>query len=410
MIRARSLTALVLFLVSASAQAGGPIYTRFGIGDLTLFGSNRAVGMGIMGYALTGDGYINTANPAALSRLAFTRFAGGFEFRSSSLSDATGSQQYATGGFRNISIAIPVADSAGVVLYGGASPYSSVAYDVRVSSPVGGTTAQQTLSGSGGLSTLNLGASWQPTADLTVGAGFTYYHGSIQRRLEVEFDDGSYAPSEIRSTISHKGAGCTLGMTYRGLGSIIGNSSLPLTLGFVFTSGAALSVREDRILLTLSSADTSQVLRGTTNLPTTVGFGAAYEGRGFVLSGDVALQQWGSANFFEPQAVEVRNSIRAGAGIEIAARDNPATYWDRVAYRAGFAYTSSYLAVNGRPINGWALSGGAAFPIGPDARLNVDLTAGTRGTTDLGLSREAFFKVSVSVDASEIWFVTIEED
>lgn len=406
----RTIPILALFLAFASAQAGGPVYSRFGIGDLTLFGSNRASGMGIMGYALTGDGFINTANPAALSRLAFTRFAGGFEFRNSSLSDATGSQRYASGGFRNLSIAIPVADSAGVVLYAGAMPYSTVAYDVRVSSPVGNTTALQTLSGSGGLSTLNLGASWRPTADLSLGAGFTYYHGSIHRRLEVEFEDGSYSPSEVRSTISHKGTGFTLGMTYRGFGSILGNPSLPLTLGFVFTGGAPLSVREDRILLTLSSADTSQVLRGTTDLPATMGFGATYEGRGFILSGDVAMQQWGSANFFEPQAVEVRNSIRAGAGIEIAARENPATYWDRVAYRAGFAYTSSYLAVNGRPINAWAFSGGAAFPIGPDARVNIDLTAGSRGTTDLGLSRESFFKVSVSIDASEIWFVTIEED
>ncbi|GJQ20704.1 MAG: hypothetical protein HBSIN02_10590 [Bacteroidia bacterium] len=392
------------------SPAGGPVYSRFGIGDLISFGSNRANGLGVMGYALRGDGFINLANPAGLSGLTYTRIAGGFDYRTLSLKDASGSQRFATGGFQSLALAVPVADSGGVVLFAGAAPYSIVAYDVQVQSLAGGVPVAQHLSGTGGLSSLNLGGSFRPSHDLTLGVAFSYYYGTIHRRLEADFDDDSFATTEMRTTLSHKGSGFTLGMTYGGIGSMFGNPSLPLTLGLVFTTPASLSVKEEALLLTERTADTTQTRRGSTRLPAGIGLGLAYDGAGFGLSGDLALQNWSSANFFESPPVQIRNSLRAAAGIEIKAKQDPVTYWERVAYRAGFAYTSSYVAVNGQAINSWALSGGIVLPIGPDARMSVDLTAGSRGTTDHGLFRETFFRLSVSVDASEVWFVTIEED
>lgn len=397
-------------LIVGLSPAGGPVYSRFGIGDLLSFGSNRANGMGIMGYALRGDGFINLANPAGLSGLTYTRIAGGFDYRTLSLRDDSGSQRFATGGFQSLALAVPVADSAGVVLFAGAVPYSIVAYDVQVQSLAGSASVNQRMSGTGGLSTLNLGGSFRLSHDLTLGVAFSYYYGTIHRRLEVDFNDDSFASTEVRTTLSHKGPGFTLGMTYGGIGSLFGTPSLPLTLGLVFTTPASLSVKEETLLLTERTADTTQTRRGSARLPAGIGLGLAYDGTGFALSGDLALQDWSSANFFETPSVQVRNSLRAAAGIEFKAKQDPITYWDRVAYRAGFAYTSSYIAVNGQPINSWALSGGVVLPIGPDARMSVDLTAGSRGTTDRGLVRETFFRLSVSVDASEVWFVTIEED
>lgn len=397
----------MLILLTASAMAGGPPYSRFGIGDIMYFGSNRAYAMNVMGVALTENGYINIYNPAALSRISLTRFAGGFEYRSSSLEDAGGSGRFATGGFQSLAIAIPASTTHGIVLFAGAKPTSVVNYDITIQDIIAGNPVTQSLSGTGGLSTLSLGTSYRPAEDLAVGLSFAYHYGTIRQRLVVDFDDGSFSDNELRKAFYYSGSSFTLGMSYDGLSSILGN---PVTLGIVLTTPAALSVKEERLLFTENSADTTLIRRGSSTLPLAWSAGIAYTTGRAVMTADLAVQNWGSANFFEPSPVGIRNSIRTGVGIEFTGRKDPITYWDRVAYRAGFAYTASYLSINGQPVNGWSLSGGLALPIGPDARMNLGLHFGSRGTPDNGLSKDNFLGFSVSFDASEEWFITIEDD
>jgi len=405
------LYSLAFVALTFSAFAGGPPYSRFGIGDILYFGGNRSYAMNVMGVALTEEGYINIYNPATLSRLSFTRLAGGFEYRSSSLEDAGGSQNFGTGGFQSLAIAIPISTNNGIVLFAGASPTSVVNYDVTIPDVIAGNPLTQNIIGTGGLSALSLGGSYRPTTDLAFGLTYTYHYGTIQQRLSVDFDDGSFADNELRKSFFHTGSSFTLGMTYDGLSDLLGSASLqPVTLGIVVTTPASLSVKEERLLFTQNSADTALVRRGSTTLPLSWSAGLAYTGEKIIVVTDVAVQQWGSANFFEPPSVEIRNSLRAAIGVEFPGRKDPVTYWDRVAYRAGFAYTSSYISVNGQPVNGWSVSGGLALPIGPDARMNLGLQYGSRGTAANGLTQDNFIRFSVSVDASEAWFITIEDD
>lgn len=398
---------IVFLLLTASAVAGGPPYSRFGIGDIMYFGSNRAYAMNVMGVALTENGYINIYNPAALSRISLTRFAGGFEYRSSSLQDAGGSERFATGGFQSLAIAIPASTTHGIVLFAGARPTSSVNYDITISDVIAGNPVTQSLSGSGGLSTLSLGSSYRPAEDLAVGLTFAYHYGTIRQRLVVDFDDGSFSDNELRKAFYYSGSSFTLGMNYDGFSSILGN---PVTIGIVLTTSSSLSVKEERLLFTENSADTTLIRRGSSTLPFAWSAGISYTTGRAVMTADLSVQNWGSANFFDPSPVGMRNSVRTGVGIEFTGRKDPISYWDRVAYRAGFAYTASYLSINGHPVNGWSFSGGLALPIGPDARMNLGLLVGSRGTMDGGLSKDNFVQFSLSFDASEEWFITIEDD
>jgi hypothetical protein len=404
-------TTVAVLVLTTSALAGGPPYSRFGIGDLTLFGSNRSYAMNVMGVALTQEGYINIYNPAALSRLSFTRFAGGFEFFSSTLKDAADTQSFATGGFQSLAIAVPVSTSNGVALFAGTSPTSAVNYDVTIPGSIAGNAVTQNTVGTGGLSALFLGTSYRPSTDLSLGLTYTYHYGTIRQRLVVDFADGSFADNELRKSFFHSGSSFTLGLTYDGISDLFGSPSLkPVTIGLVLTTPASLSVKEERLLFTENSADTSLIRRGSTTLPLSWTAGMAYAAERIVVAADVAVQQWNSANFFEPSPVGIRNSLRAAVGIEIPGRTDPVTYWDRVAYRAGFAYTSSYIVVNGQPVNGWSISGGLGLPIGPDARMNLGLQYGSRGSTANGLTQDTFIRFSVSVDAGEAWFITVEDD
>lgn len=410
----KRLIILILIVFSAGADraiGGGPPYSRFGIGDLIRFASNRAYAMGVMGVALTGDGHINFHNPAALSRLAYTRIAGGFEYRNSGMEDASGTQRFATGAFQSLALAVPASTTHGIILIAGTRPTSTVNYDVTVTGPVGGSNATQTVSGSGGLSQLFVGASYRPTEDLSLGFLYEYNYGTITQRLGVDFDDGSFADNELRKSLFHRGSGFKAGLTFEGFDDLFGNPSLkPWSFGLTLTTATDLSVKEERILLTQNTADTSLVRRGSGTLPFAWSAGLAYMGESIVVAADAGIEQWGAANFFNPPIVDIRNDIRAGIGIELPPKQNPVGYWDRVAYRAGFTYTASYISMNGQPVNGWAVSGGIGLPIGPDARMNLGLQFGNRGTTDGGLVKESFFRLSLSLDAGEAWFITIEED
>jgi len=397
---------------SLTATAGGPTYSRYGIGDLAYFGSNRAFAIGVLGIGLGGDGFINRFNPAGLSRISLTRLSAGFEFSTMSLKDQTGATKFARGDFQSFALAVPISKEHGITLSAQTNPYSNVDYKVQVRELTAGSPSTQTFSGIGGLSSLSLGLSYSPREDLSLGLKYSYVYGTIDQITKVEFDDVSFTNSELHASRFHGGSVFTLGFLVEDLGSFLGSPSLkPFQVGAVISTPAKLSVREERLLLTSSSVDTTAVLRGKTDLPFSFGLGAGYQANErMLLTTDVFLQGWQGANFFGGSSVGIRNSTRIAAGVEFLPKRVPSTYGDRIAYRAGFAYNSSYHSISGRAINEWYLSGGTGLPIGPDARLNLALHVGSRGTLDGGLQKSTFVRFSVSISASEAWFLTLEED
>ncbi|MEX0737140.1 MAG: hypothetical protein WD182_06830, partial [Bacteroidota bacterium] len=64
----------------------------------------------------------------------------------------------------------------------------------------------------------------------------------------------------------------------------------------------------------------------------------------------------------------------------------------------------------GTPINEYFVTVGMGLPIGPDARINVGLHAGIRGATTANLQRDTILRLTLSLSASEAWFLTFEEE
>lgn len=406
---------IILSLIIGStltATAGGPSYSRFGIGDLAYFGSNRAFAIGVVGIALTGDGFINRFNPAGLSRISLTRISAGFEFSTMTLQDQSGSTKFARGDFQSIALAVPISRERGIVLTAETSPYSHVNYRVQVRESTYGSPSTQTMSGIGGLSTLSLGLSYRPREDLSLGLKYSYIYGTIEHITAVDFDDLTFTDNEIRSSRFHSGSVFTMGLIAEDLGSLVGSPSLkPFQVGVIVSTPSRLSVKQENVLLTSTSVDTTSIVRGKTDIPFSFGLGVSYRAADrMLLTTDVFLQEWQGSNFFGGPSGGTRNSTRIAGGVEFLPKAIPSTYGDRVAYRAGFVYNSSYHAIGGQAINEWYLSGGVGLPIGPDAKMNLALQAGSRGTMDGGLQKIGFFRFSVSLSASEAWFLTLEED
>jgi hypothetical protein len=388
--------------------AGGSSYSRFGVGDLVRYGGSRIDAMGGAGIALTGDGFLNLLNPAGISRITFTRFAGGFEYANFNSTDATGSGRYAQGSFKGVAFGIPISRNDGVTLLLEASPYSKVNYATQVRDSI----LKQDFYGTGGLSLLAIGTSYSPVKNLAFGLRMNYMYGRIRQVGSFTFSDPTFLNSEIQRSDFYSGYNVTFGAIYDSIGTALNSKALePLALGFVLSTPSTFSVERQSILTTTQSTDTTAVGSGNADLPVAYGLGLSYlfSGRYFVTA-DVQFQKWANAKLFGSTMPDIRNSIRYGIGFESLPQRETESFWKRVAYRLGFSYAQTSYSLNATAINEMYVTGGLAVPIGPDARLDIGLQAGTRGTTVNGLQRDTIFRLSLSLSASEVWFMNIEDE
>jgi hypothetical protein len=80
-----------------------------------------------------------------------------------------------------------------------------------------------------------------------------------------------------------------------------------------------------------------------------------------------------------------------------------------VAYRAGFNYGKDYIKID-KDLPVWSVTAGASFPMRKAAytnqfsMINLGLEFGQRGNKE-NLVRENFFRLSVGLSLSDIWFI-----
>src|ERR1700690_1674097 len=103
-------------------DSGGSGYSRYGIGDLSYFLTNRAVGMGGAGFAVFTNNEIDQMNPAAWAHIIRTRFSISSRYEGYSTSDNSTSSYLSHMVFTGLSVAIPVSTGSGIVVSGGITP------------------------------------------------------------------------------------------------------------------------------------------------------------------------------------------------------------------------------------------------------------------------------------------------
>jgi hypothetical protein len=170
-------------------------------------------------------------------------------------------------------------------------------------------------------------------------------------------------------------------------------------------------VDRQSVLITTQSTDTTLTASGIVDLPISYGLGLSYLiSNSYVVTGDVSFMEWQNAQFFGSTLPQMRNSMRVGIGFEALPQRETESFLKRIAYRAGMYYNQTNYSINGTGIDELFLTGGIGVPIGPDTRLNIGLQAGTRGTTTNNLQRDTILRLSLSISASEIWFMKVEDE
>jgi hypothetical protein len=405
----------VLMMSSQLFSADGSIYSRFGVGDITSFMSSRTAAMGGAGLALLTDGYINRANPSALARLSRTQYSGDFQYQGYTMNDGTSSSFLSSGNFQGAMLAFPLYSEYNVAFALGITPFSRMAYDVRDDQTQSGQEIIQRFDGSGGLSAAQFSLSFSPHQDVFLGATMHYLFGKFVERQRLEFAGQSYFESDVERDLSMDGFAFTLGGVYAGIDRALGLSEAKnlFVAATVFTGGT-LGAKEKQIQNYITSTETTDVRTGSVKIPLGVAFGVAYLlQEKTIVTSDIQFQNWDKYNYFGVHPIEIRNSMRFGIGAEFLPTKTPGEmYFRQVTYRVGSYVNSSYLNVKGEAINEYFVTGGVGFPIfftpTSEARINVSLEYGIRGTTANALQKDSITRLTISLNGSDTWFIPPE--
>ena len=397
----------ILSPLSALAQGGGSSYSIFNIGDLESTASAASAGRAGVETAVSYPSLLNSLNPAAWTSLNYVTIQAGLRFEQYRVSDAEESVWQNRTAFRNVAVGIPFSKDLGGSVGLGIRPYTSVNYRTGITEdvPSGDTTVPAELSytGSGGVSQGFVGLALKPIDQLSIGATVDLYFGSTLHRTVVNFPTSNLNDAGYLKTDGWNGIGAGAGVLVR--------PTEDLLIGATFAPGFTLNrereaisiFREDGIDDTVAAS----TLETSIAVPSRISLGASWKTGRTLLSGDFLTQGWGSSDLPGTS----RNRMRTGIGVDyLPAKGAIAEGIDRWTFRTGVWYEQTYYSLAQGDINEMGVSLGANVPFSPTGRLgsgagaDIGLEFGMRGTTDNGLTREMFGKLSVELAISEFWF------
>lgn len=423
-----ALVAAGLLLLAAPARAqgtsDGSLYSRFGLGVLQSFGSSQVEGMGGAGVALRSFNYVNFSNPAAWSDQVLTRAAIGMAHQTTRITDAQGNEsRLAAGTLNGVQLSFPILNRRlGAAI--GLAPYSRSNYRVQEEGfirldPGARDSARYVVDheGRGGLQEFVAGLGYRLGSNLSVGANVSVLFGILEDARRTSFPA---RPDLDRTSLatSTRMAGVTarLGALYTTTSLLQRNDQL--AVGAALTLPATLHGTRVRTLGESLDRDTLGTRqRGDTSIPLGASVGLAYwPNARWSLSAEGLYQGWSGfeSDFGLPGATDggpgaLSDRVRAAAGVEFvpAGTDLLAPFLQRVAYRFGAYYDRSYVSpLADVDLQTLALTGGLGLPtLLPGTHLDINLEVGTRGTTDRGLVRDVFYRVTATVNIGERWFV-----
>lgn len=401
MMRYKGYIALLFFLcpIVLSAQ-GGSNYSTFGVGELHQGTGAAYDAMGGTSIAVPFHSSITNKNPAQWSFLRTTRVQAGYRFNQMVAENENNTLWQNNGKIDGVLMNFCIDTTLGANVNLGFTSYSSVNF--LVSLPVKIDNCGQEINGStlyqglGGLSQGWLGLAIKPFDGLALGASVFTFFGNIQKSA---------------STLIY-GSNTNFSRTY--LKDVY--NSLGLRFGFVaepfqdFYIGGYSEINSDfrtERFVTFESAylgDSSVVFPLDFKYPTLFGAGMSYTTGMFMIAADVLQQDF--SNFeYNMGGAEFRKYQLLTFGIaRLGQFGFQKNLLDRTTYMIGGGYKKNYMIVDGTPIDEYYASFGFSAPLVGFAVLDAAFQFGVRGTTDNGLIRESFGRMTVSLSLGDVWF------
>ena len=128
---------------------------------------------------------------------------------------------------------------------------------------------------------------------------------------------------------------------------------------------------------------------------------------------DYISTKWSKYTFYN-DADQVRDSWEMRIGGQLKPLSTGKNYWNYVYYRTGFSYGKDYVNAGGE-LPKWTFSFGAGLPLrrvnysNQFTIINTSFEVGQRGNNK-NLVKESFFRVSLGLSMSDIWFIKRKYD
>jgi len=381
-------------------------YSKFGAGDLSNVAYGRNLALGGSGYGLRNQYQLNIKNPASITSIDSMNFLfeTGVDGQYTSSSNADRTQAYWTGNLTHLVFGHRYTNW----LMGayGIMPFSNVGYNLRTYQNVESDDSYAFTDwvGTGGLNKVFYLLGLKLSKNFSLGGEVAYLNGSLVESRKtwaaVESDNPTYFLTNSRySSFTYRGAfQFTADLDKKGTNLTIGGIFSPLQT----VNGKSSEVIDQQLgsnykdsVYYYSSAATPIIL------PLTIGAGVGLTWKGkYLLAADYERANWSvnsDKTYVDQQIISF--------GLERVPR-NTLKYFDHCSYRVGFRYDSGYIQERGYNISDTRVSLGLGIPVQKSgSMLNFTLEAGQKGTTNMGLIRERYIKMTAAFSFQDFWFV-----
>ena len=387
-----------MMVVCAWAQnATSSPSSRFGYGDLNANLPNAYRAMGGVGIGMRSNKVINPAQPASYTACDSMTFM--FDIAGSllytSYGDVNGVNSRMNGNLEYLTVQFPlwrqhIAMSAGV------TPYSAVGYKFALADSINSDYYYlKSYSGSGGFTQVYAGLSFNICDWVALGVNAYYMFGSVTQNRNLTFTDASLDSVSQVDNLTANSLRLRYGVQ---LFHTFGKHSI--SLGAIYEHKQAFS-RMTYEQIENTTNDTVSTMYGGFEMPMTYSLGLSYDyANRFLLGLDYQYQDWANASYFgENNGLNSRH--RWAMGIEY--RNNPESrkYIDRIMWRVGVNYTTSYTSNYDHPELGVTV--GVGFPLKTSGTvINTTLEYGRRG--NVNILNENYLRCVVSASICEHWF------
>lgn len=386
-------------------------YSIYGVGELRFGEYFQNMRMGGISQAYSSNVSINDINPASYAALDSTSFVFEATLFSHFLEQETAVARQRSDfiSLGNISFGFPV--TRWWSFAAGLKPYSSLGYSIRdrEDHPQAGTVTYF-YEGSGGLNQLFIGSAFKPFGGLSAGFNASYVFGGLDYEASVVSNVLGVYQTNLTSAHQVNGWMFGFGMQYRHDIS----EQQHITFGATFGNQQDLDISSTE---TLKRRLTSEMLYDTISfveaekavmsMPMYYGFGVFGRLNNNWSAGlDYKWQNWEEFEF-PGRGGNYNNSYQVSAGVEFAPTiETFATFFHRLRYSAGLRYGQAYFMPGGEPLDEFGISFGTSIPIrGSLSGLNLNFEYSRRGSEDVHMIQENFYRINIGINIYENWFI-----
>jgi hypothetical protein len=407
----------------ATAQTENSPFSRYGLGTPVPFQNIINRGMGGFSAAYGDYQSVNFSNPASFSRLKATVLDIGLEVNTSALKAIDPPRKFSSSSpnISYVTIGIPLSRKRDWGLAFGLRPMTRVSYQIERKQFLNTGSMMDSVKtifqGDGGSQQVFAGTGFG-FKNLRVGVNFGYLFGSknVRNAQELLNDSVLYYQSAHSTKTSYGGALINAGFQY----TLKLKNTTRLHIGAFGNMQQNLNASQDLLSETFIPQENGPVqvdsvysekdIDGKIIYPSSFGFGLMMDRESkWMIGADFTQTNWLDYRFYGEKDF-LQNSWQVHVGGQIIPNAfNAKSYWNRVAYRAGFNLGSDYVNVDGeRP--SYSVSFGLGLPMRPPnytkqfTVINLTLEFGKRGDKSNTI-RENFFALALGLNLSDIWFV-----